>query len=275
MGQAQAEAMRTTRFPQKSAWALAVVALLQPLAHSRAAAPAARPGAHIVFLVSSTEDRNSYESGRTIPPFAEMLKKDHGYQTTVLTATMPESKSQFAGIEAVAKADLLVIFCRRLGLPPEQLMTIKNHINAGKPVVAIKTANHGFAVRGEFVPGYFPWYEFVADVLGAENRGYAGGSAGTAVKVVARDHPIVRGLPPNWQSGNNVYLTAPLLDRRATVLLEAPVEGRGIEPIAWVRMAGESRVFYTCMGHPTDFDDPQPHFRTMLLNGIRWALGEI
>jgi Trehalose utilisation len=264
-----------TPFPAKPAWALFLaIALLQPLVHSRAAAPAARPGANIVFLVSNPKDTNSYESARTIPPFAEMLKKDHGYQTTVLVAEFPESKSRFPNFEAVAKADLLVIFCRRLGLPPEQLMTIKNHINAGKPVVAIKTANHGFAVRGEFVPGYFPWYEFVADVLGAENRGYAtSATKGTAARVVARDHPVVRGLPATWQSQNNVYLTTPLLDRRATVLLEAPAEGR-VEPIAWVRMAGESRVFYTCMGHPTDFDDPQPHFRTLLLNGIRWALGE-
>jgi len=253
---------------------LLVIALLLPVAHSRAAS-AARPGAQIVFLVSSTEDRDSYESGRTIPPFAEMLKREHGYQTTVLTATVPESSASFPNFEAVAKADLLVIFCRRLGLPPEQLTTIKNHLNAGKPVVAIKTANHGFAVRAPFVPGFLPWYEFVADVLGAENRGYGGSRGGMAIKVVpaTRDHPIVRGLPANWQSGGNLYLSAPLLDRRATVLLEGTVEGR-VEPIAWTRMAGESRVFYTSMGHPADFDETQPHFRTLLLNGIRWALGE-
>jgi hypothetical protein len=266
----------STPFPANPAWALALaMTLLQPVAHSRAAAPTARPGAQIVFLVSSPEDSNSYESGRTIPPFAEMLKKDPGYQTTVLTATMPESSSRFAGFEAVAKADLLVIFCRRLGLPPEQLTTIKNHLNAGKPVVALKTANHGFSVREPFVPGHLAWYEFVADVLGAENRGYASSPRGMEIKVVtaSREHPIVRGLPANWHSGGNLYLTAPLLDRRATVLLEGTVEGR-VEPIAWVRMAGESRVFYTSMGHPADFADTQPHFRTLLLNGIRWALGE-
>ncbi len=266
-----------TPFPAKPAWAFALaIALLQPLAPATLAAATARTGAQIVFLVSSAEDTNSYESARTIPPFAEMLKKDHGYQTTVLKAEMPESKSRFAtGFEAVAKADLLVIFCRRLGLPPEQLMTIKNHLNAGKPVVAVKTANHGFAVRGDFFPGHIPWYEFVADVLGAENRGYAGGAGGMQIKVIpaSRDHPIVRGLPANWTSGGNLYLSAPLLDRRATVLLEGTVQGR-VEPIAWVRMAGESRVFYTSMGHPADFDDTQPHFRTLLLNGIRWALGE-
>lgn len=249
--------------------------MLQSVVYSEAAEPAKRPGASIVFLVSSPQDTNSYESARTIPPFAEWLRQEHGYRTTVLVATVPESAARFPNFEAVAKADLLVIFCRRLGLPPEQLTTIKNHINAGKPVVALKTANHGFSVREKFVPGFFPWYEFVADVLGAENRGYGNEPGPMAIKVVpeARAHPILRGLPADWKSGGNLYFSAPLLDRRATVLLEGTLGGR-TEPIAWTRMAGESRVFYTAMGHPADFDDNQPHFRTLFLNGIRWALGE-
>ncbi|MEX2579340.1 MAG: hypothetical protein WD342_09800 [Verrucomicrobiales bacterium] len=37
-------------------------------------------------------------------------------------------------------------------------------------------------------------------------------------------------------------------------------------------MARDSRVFYTSLGHPSDFDDDRPHFRDLLLNGIRWAL---
>jgi hypothetical protein len=244
---------------------------------ARAAAPAlgAPSGAHLVFLVSSPDDANSYESARTIPPFAGMLQRQHGYRTTVLTSRMPESASGFPNIQAVAEADLLVVFCRRLGLPPEQLTTIKNHLNAGRPVVGLRTANHAFSVRGTFTPGHFAWWEFVADVLGAENRGYGPAAPGTAVSVVpaVRTHPIVRGLPADWHSKGNLYLTAPLLDRRATVLLTGMVAER-VEPIAWTRMAGESRVFYTSLGHPADFDESQPHFRTLLLNGIRWALGK-
>jgi hypothetical protein len=253
----------------------AIGLLLPPRGHAQSVAPETQPGASIVFLVSSPQDPHSYESARTIPPFAEWLRKEHGYRTTVLVATVPESAARFPDFEAVAKADLLVIFCRRLGLPPEQLTTLKNHLNAGKPVVALKTANHGFSVRGAFVPGFFPWYEFVADVLGAENRGYGNEPGPMAIKVVpaARSHPILRGLPADWESGGNLYLAAPLLDRRATVLLAGTLGGR-TEPIAWTRMAGESRVFYTSMGHPADFDDGQPHVRTLLLNGIRWALGE-
>ena len=74
-------------------------------------------------------------------------------------------------------------------------------------------------------------------------------------------------------AGQLVYTTAERRKIENDLLLEGTVQGRA-EPIAWVRMAGESRVFYTSMGHPADFDDPLPHFRTLLLNGIRWALGE-
>ena len=261
---------------------LLVAGLAAALAGNAAAAPAAaRSSAHVVFLVSSPDDPNSYESARTVPTFAGMLRDNHGYRTTVLQATMlesaqatpPESASKFSNIKAVWEADLLVIFCRRLGLPPDQLTAIKNHLNAGKPVVGIKTANHGFAVRGTFVPGHFGWWEFVADVLGAENRGYAPVPEGTTVKVVpaARNHPILRGLPNAWQTKNNLYLNT-LLDPNATVLLTGEADGK-IQPIAWARMAGRSRVFYTSLGHPVDWDDTRPLFRNLLLNGIRWALG--
>jgi hypothetical protein len=225
---------------------------------------------HIVFLVSNEQDDNSYESARTIPPFAETLADAHGYRTTVLEAAFPESESSFPNIETIWKADLLVIFCRRLGLPADQLTIIKNHVKAGKPVVALKTANHGFAVRGPLVPGHFGWWEFVADVLGAENRGYTPRPFGTDVSVVEPDHPIVEGLPANWRSENNLYLNT-LLDPEATVLLRGKAHGHD-QPLAWIRRVGRSKVFYTSLGHPADFDDDRPHFRKLLTNAIRWGL---
>ena len=39
----------------------------------------------IVFLI--TEDTNNYRATTTVPKFAELLEKDHGYETTVLLGT--------------------------------------------------------------------------------------------------------------------------------------------------------------------------------------------
>ena len=34
------------------------------------------------------------------------------------------------------------------------------------------------------------------------------------------------------------------------------IPGQPAEPVAWVNLRGPSRVFYTSLGHPGDFDDP-------------------
>jgi type 1 glutamine amidotransferase len=42
--------------------------------------------------------------------------------------------------------------------------------------------------------------------------------------------------------------------------------------VAWTRTAGKSRVFYTSLGYPSDFQTPE--FTTILINAIKWALGK-
>ena len=43
-----------------------------------------------------------------------------------------------------------------------------------------------------------------------------------------------------------------------------------VEPVAWVNRKGTSRIFYTSLGHPGDFD--RPEFRRLLKNAVFWAL---
>jgi len=122
--------------------------------------------------------------------------------------------------------------------------------------------------------GLEDWPAFVADILGCQNRGYGPVEPGTAVSVIseATNHPIVKDLQTQqWHSNGNVYLVAPLLDKEATVFLEGKANDKA-EPIAWTRAAGDSKVFYTSLGHPTDFKVPQ--FITLLISGIKWALDE-
>jgi type 1 glutamine amidotransferase len=92
-----------------------------------------------------------------------------------------------------------------------------------------------------------------------------------AVVPESRNHPVLRGFEPGqWHVRSNLYLTAPMIDHCATLLLTGEIEGR-VDPIAWTRMAGESRVFYTSLGHPNDMELPQTY--TLMMNGVRWALG--
>lgn len=226
---------------------------------------------HIVFLIS--EDPNNYEAHLTIPQYAEFLKKQEGFKVTVIQGRGERHAFEFPGLEVLAEADLLVVFFRRVALPNEQLNSIKQFLRQGKPLVGIRTANHAFSVMEGAIPeGYQDWWDFVPEILGSENRGYGPSQAGTKVDIFpgSENHFILKELGPfPWHSEGNVYYVSPLLDKHAEVLLTGEAGGK-TEPVAWTRQAGKSRVFYTSLGYPKDFDIPQ--FRQMLSNGILWAL---
>lgn len=227
---------------------------------------------HLVFLVS--EDPLNYEAYNTIPRFADELEKD--FRVTVIESKGSLKSSSFPGIETLEEADLLVVFCRRLALPVKEMAIIKDYVNKGKPVMGIRTANHAFTVLdGPIADGYSDWPEFVADVLGCENRGYGPTEIGTDVKVASGvvGHEILQDVEPlEWHSEGNVYLVDPLLDKDAEVLLTG-YAGDLVHPIAWTRTAWKNnKVFYTSLGYPTDFEKPQ--FRKLLKNAIGWLLKE-
>jgi type 1 glutamine amidotransferase len=148
---------------------------------------------------------------------------------------------------------------------------IKQYIKKGKPVIGIRTTNHAFTVREKVEDGFEDWPAFVAEVLGCENRGYGPVEPGTDVAVVstATNHPILKDVPQAWHSKGNVYRVAPLLDQKANVLLTGKVNDI-TEPIAWTRTAGKSKVFYTSLGYPADFETPE--FIKLIVNAIKWSL---
>jgi len=230
----------------------------------------------IVFLI--TKDTNNYEAHNTVPRFAETLEKEHGYDVTVLLGSGDHGSYRYPSMDALSEADLLVVFARRIALPHEQMNAIKIYLSKGKPLIGIRTANHAFDVQGKIADvanGYEDWPDFVADFLGCQNRGYGPDALGYDVTVAAEvaNHPIVKDLPvKQWHSKGGIYKVAPLIDKEATVLLMGKVNDL-VEPIAWTRNAGKSRVFYISMGYPDDFKTQQ--FITLLTSGIKWALEKI
>ena len=259
-----------------NAWTATVAVLLLTISVFNAWAlnpqlPGQNDKPHIVFLIS--EDPDNYEATRTIPVFADLIMREHGFKVTVLLGEGDRAAFRFPGLEVLSQADLLVVFCRRVALSHEQINMIKNYLKRGKPLVGIRTANHAFSVRGEIGNGFEAWPEFVPDILGCENRGYGPPESGTDVAMVpsAKDNPILKGFEPaQWHSPGSLYLVAPLLDKEAIVLVTGKVQEK-VEPIAWTRYtADKSRVFYTSLGFPSNFGASQ--FHNLLVNGIYWAL---
>src|SRR5213082_508196 len=54
--------------------------------------------------------------------------------------------SNIPGLEALDTADLMVIFTRFRDLPDKQMKHIIDYLEAGKPIVAIRTATHAFNI---------------------------------------------------------------------------------------------------------------------------------
>jgi type 1 glutamine amidotransferase len=71
------------------------------------------------------------------------------------------------------------------------------------------------------------------------------------------------------QSKGSLYRSSPL-SSNATVVLWGEVDSEKREPVAWTHQYGDSRVFYTSLGHPDDFRDAG--FARLLENGIRWSM---
>lgn len=226
--------------------------------------------ARIVFLI--TEDPLNYEAHKTIPVFANKLRNEYGYEVTVLLGSGPHGAYRFPDIHKIDEASLLIIFSRRIAIPHDQMQVIKNYLSKGKPLIGIRTANHAFTNRTKIEEGFEDWPEFVATILGCENRGYGPEQPGTDVTVNedAIHHPILKGVEPGqWHSDGNIYKVAPLLDSQAKVLLTGQV-GDITEPLAWIRKAGKSKVFYTSLGYPADFNSAP--FLKLLENAIQWSL---
>ena len=249
---------------------LIVIVLLATVVTNVALAEQPSKKPHIVFLI--TKDTNNYEADITIPVFAEKLRKEHGYDVTVLLGNGDHGSYRYPSVDALSSADLLVVFARRIALPHAQMKVIKDYVRKGKPVVGIRTANHAFKVNGEIKEGFEDWFEFVADVLGCENKGYGPQDDGAEMSVLpeAVNHPIVKDVKPlQWHGQGSLYLVS-LLDPNATILMQGR-NAESVQPVAWTRVSSsKNKVFYTSLGYPSDFALAQ--FNALLVGGIKWAL---
>ncbi len=181
-------------------------------------------GRHIVLISAEQE----YRSEQSMPMLAKVLAMHHGFDCTVLFGvndkgqvdpTMPvypkkgeEAKfrpHKIPGLEHLNNADLVIFFTRLLTLPIEQQQQIVRYIDSGKPIIGLRTANHGFRkplpykIDGKQV-------HFGKDVLGGSFQGHHGNwhrdsTRGDVVENM-KDHPILNGVSDIW-GPSDVYRT--------------------------------------------------------------------
>lgn len=210
----------------------------------------------IVFVSGEYE----YFSRETLPPWAERLSREYQVQTVFLSRPEDPKIESIEGLEQLETADMIVLFIRRMTLPPQQLDHFKKYVRSGKPLLGLRTASHAFE----------NWPEFDATVLGGNYGRHHGNALKTSVSLVPeqRDHPILRGVTP-FVSEGSLYRNTPL-QPGARPLLTGAVTGKAPEPVAWTHTFQGARVFYTSLGHPRDFQEES--FLKLVHNAIEWAL---
>jgi type 1 glutamine amidotransferase len=232
---------------------------------------------HVVFVTGDDE----YRSEITMPMIAAILETHHGVRTSIAYARpRPQTKDNIEGLDALRTADLLVMFTRFRALPDDQLETILQYVESGKPIVGLRTSTHAFLypeghARQALNDG------FGRDVFGQKWITHHGSQSMTDVTVASANasHPILRGVTP-FRARSWLYHVAPL-NGEATVLLEGTTVNSNkanraadyppTQPVAWTRQYKQSRVFFTTLGHPEDF--AAAPMRRLVVNGILWALG--
>jgi len=285
--------------------AVALFLALAPFGHSQRslALPGGNGpgrGKHIVLIAGDQE----YRSEQSIPALARILSSRHGFECTVLFSTNrqtgqidPNTLDNIPGLEALRKADLMVLFARWLELPDDQMKEIVDYTNSGRPIVALRTATHPFNYRThtdspyarfsynnkEFAGGYG------RQVLGETWIAHYGAHQKQSTRGVAapgmEKHPILFGVKDIWGESDVYAITTLAGDSRPLVLGQVlmgmqpdspPDSSKKLVPIAWIKTyTGESgktsRIFTTTMGHPMDFANEG--FRRMVVNACYWLLG--
>lgn len=261
-----------------------------------------------IVLISAEQE---YRSEQSMPMLAKILSQHHGFDCTVLFGvnergevdpTMPVypekgKEAEFRehhipGLEHLASADLVIFFTRLLTLPQTEQQQIVDYIDSGKPLIALRTANHGFRgplpykIHGKQVR----WGE---DILGGSflnhhGRWHADSTRGFFDKEHAQ-HPILTGVTDIWGDSDvyRTYKEGTNLPAECTALVWGqPLMGRKPDdlpndkleplPVAWVKPWQTSdgktaRVFHCTMGSGIDLKSPG--LRRLVINSTYWCIG--
>lgn len=170
-------------------------------------------GKRIVLLAGDEE----YRSEEALPMLGKILAVRHGFNCTVLFSINPadgtidpNNQTNIPGFEKVREADLVVLFFRFRELPDAQMKHFVDHIQAGKPILAIRTSTHAFNYarntnspyakydwRSKAWPGGFG-QQVLGDTWVSHHGNHGKESARGIINPAHADHPVLRGVEDIW-----------------------------------------------------------------------------
>ena len=201
-----------------------------------------------------------YDSEASLKVFDRHVRDEYGMETTTVVFCSEDDDQSLAALD---DSDVLLTFTRRLNTSGAELDRFVKYCAAGKPVVGVRTASHGFQ----------NYLAFDKEVLGGNyNMHYKPGPAVT-VEIASGEaawHPILDGVG-GFVTRGSLYRNEPIADDTTLLLTGTSVDAT--EPVAWTRLHEGGRVFYTSLGHQQDFEEAA--FLRLLSNGVLWAAGRL
>ena len=258
-------------------------------------------GKHVVLIAADQE----YRSEQSMPMLAKILSQHHGFDCTVLFSvnekgqvdpTLPAplkdktKRHNIPGLEHLASADCVILLSRFMQLPDEQMQHFHDYFDSGKPLLALRTANHGFLGGKRYEKD--GQHVSLREMLGGSFMGHHGGWHREATKGIivpeSKDHPILTGVKDIW-GPSDVYRChdekSPFPDDCQALVMGQPLVDLTRDakpnldkeplPIAWTKTwTGNkglpSRIFHFTMGSAKDFENAG--VRRLTVNAVYWGL---
>ena len=147
----------------------------------------------------------------------------------------------------------------------DYIRSITSAHKAGKPALVIHCDMHTY--RSAKIDD---WREF----LGVTSKHHEHQSK-YPVKVVAKDHPIMKGFPENWVTPmDELYIIEKAWPKTTPLATSTSERTSKVQPVIWVNDYHGTRVFGTTYGHSDDtFRDPV--FINLLGRAFLWSAGKL
>jgi hypothetical protein len=260
-------------------------------------------GRHVVFLAGDEE----YRSEESLPMLAKILAVRLGFKCTVLLPINPADgtidptiQTNLPGMAALDSADLVVMGLRFRELPDAEMKHFVDYVEAGKPIIALRTSTHAFSYERNKQSRYarYDWRSkdwlggFGQQVLGETWVNHHGVHGQESTRGILnpkfQDHPVLRGVTDIW-GPTDVYGVIHLPEETKVLVWgqvlsgmkpdAAPVAGNKNDPmmpVVWTldyhgANGKTSKILTTTMGAAVDLENEG--LRRLLLNACLWSVG--
>ena len=255
---------------------------LNPAAHAQLRATPPAPGVkqlHLkhVLVIGQTKGWEHDSVSPTMVAIYALGQQSGLWDTTLRTDTEVLTKKDMQRNAKNLKYYDLLVFASTTGemdLDASQKQDVLSFIKEdGKGFVGIHAAldsNYTWPEYGEMIGGWFdqhPWGTFMAPIVNEDP-----------------DFPAVRHLPKAFVKFDEIYQPKAWSRDKVHVLLSLDAGKLDYSnnprihradhdfPVAWSKMYGKGRVFYSTLGH-TEESWQDPDIRTMYFEAVKWALG--